>query len=86
LHAAFVTERACGAFPKSETMTLLLTTVALLLAAQAVCARLARRERARLMRPADLWEPEDVDRWLALIEPFDLFHVPADSPADPSKR
>jgi len=34
--------------------------------------RLARRTQSRMMRPADDWEPEDVDRWLALIEPFPL--------------
>lgn len=54
-------------------MTVLLTLVALLLAAQVYCRRLARRaDETRLMRPADEWDGEDVDRWLALIEPFPL--------------
>jgi len=34
--------------------------------------RRARRDATHLMRPADEWEAEDVDRWLALIEPFPL--------------
>ena len=53
-------------------MTILLALVALLLTTQLYCSRLARRKVARMMRPGDDWEPEDLDRWLALIEPFDL--------------
>lgn len=45
-------------------------TVALLLM-QWICGRRARRDAARL-KPADEWDGEDVDRWLALIEPFPL--------------
>jgi len=53
-------------------MTHLLLILAALVPAHALCVRWARRRRARLMRPAELWEAEDVDRWLALIEPFPL--------------
>jgi len=52
-------------------MTLLLLAAALL-AGQWLCGRRARRDATRLMRPADEWDAEDVDRWLALIEPFPL--------------
>ena len=41
-----------------------------LLAAQAVCLRLARSKAGRMMRPGELWDAEDLDRWLELIEPF----------------
>jgi hypothetical protein len=51
--------------------TLLLLTVAVLLG-QWLLGRRARRDAAHLMRPADEWDAEDVDRWLALIEPFPL--------------
>jgi hypothetical protein len=51
--------------------TLLLLTAALLLG-QWLSGRRARRDATRLMRPADEWEAEDLDRWLALIEPFPL--------------
>ena len=61
-------------------MTVLLTLVSFLLAAQLYSRRAARRHDAsRLMRPADEWEPEDVDSWLALIEPFPL-HDPTREP------
>jgi hypothetical protein len=39
---------------------------------QWLCGRLARRKDAAMMRPADEWDAGDVDRWLALIEPFPL--------------
>ena len=52
-------------------MTLLLLLSVLLLA-QACCLRRTRRTDARLMRPADDLTPEDVDRWLELIEPCGL--------------
>lgn len=51
--------------------TLLVMTVALLLV-QRLFGRRARRDAARWMRPADEWDGEDIDRWLALIEPFPL--------------
>jgi hypothetical protein len=51
--------------------TLLLLTVAVLLG-QWLLGRRARRDAAQLMRPADQWDEADVDRWLALIEPFPL--------------
>ena len=51
--------------------TLLLLTVAIGLG-QWLFSRRARREAAHLMRPFDEWDGEDVDRWLALIEPFPL--------------
>lgn len=51
--------------------TLLLLTVALLLGQWAIRRR-ARKDAARLMRPAHEWDESDVDRWLALIEPFPL--------------
>ena len=54
-------------------MTVLLTMALLLLAVQAYSRRLARRsDHRQLMRPADEWDAEDVDRWLDLIEPFPL--------------
>ena len=53
-------------------MYVLFALVATLLLMQWACARLARRSASRMMRPADDWEPEDIDRWLALIEPFPL--------------
>jgi len=52
-------------------LTILLLTVAILLG-QWILNRRARREATHLMRPADEWDAEDVDRWLALIEPFPL--------------
>jgi len=60
--------------------TLLLLTVALLVG-QWVIGRRARRDATHLMRPADEWDAEDVDRWLALIEPF-----PLRNPAPGGKR
>jgi hypothetical protein len=53
-------------------MTLLLGLFGALLAAQVLCARAARRRMAWMMRPAEQWESDDVDRWLALIETFPL--------------
>ena len=53
-------------------MYVLAALVLLLLLAQVLCLRQARRKDSRLMRPADDLEPEDVDRWLDLIEPCDL--------------
>lgn len=53
-------------------MLALLALVTLLLLLQWVCVRRARRRAAHLMRPASEWEAEDLDRWLALIEPFPL--------------
>lgn len=53
-------------------MTHLLLILAALLPAHVLCVRRARRRRAHLMRPAELWDCEDVDRWLGLIEPFPL--------------
>jgi len=52
-------------------MTFLFLTAALLLA-QWLFSRRARHEATHLLRPADEWDGEDVDRWLALIEPFPL--------------
>jgi hypothetical protein len=51
--------------------TLLLLTVATFLG-QWILGRRARRDATHLMRPADQWDEADVDRWLALIEPFPL--------------
>jgi len=48
----------------------------LLLLAQWLCSRRARRGAARLMRPADEWDAEDVDFWLERIEPFPLYPQP----------
>jgi hypothetical protein len=53
-------------------VTILLALSVALLLAQWICGRRARRDTARLMRPAEEWDGEDVDRWLALIEPFPL--------------
>ena len=53
-------------------MIVLLTLVALLLVLQLCCARRARNSVSRMMGPAEEWEPEDVDGWLDLIEPFPL--------------
>jgi hypothetical protein len=53
-------------------MYVLIALVAILLLIQLGCARLARGAVSRMMRPADDWEDEDMDRWLALIEPFPL--------------
>jgi hypothetical protein len=51
-------------------MALLLGLTALLLVAQALCVRAARRDAAQALdRPAEEWDAEDVERWLALIEP-----------------
>ena len=55
--------------------TLLILTGALLFG-QWLCGRLARRKVARMMRPAEDWDVGDVDRWLALIEPFPLRDSP----------
>jgi hypothetical protein len=52
---------------------LLLLLIASLLAAQWACGRAARRTATRMMaRPVEDWDGEDVDHWLALIEPFPL--------------
>jgi hypothetical protein len=59
-------------------MTTLLLLTAALLFGQWVCGRLARKADSRMMRPAEEWESEDVDRWLGLIEPFPL--------PDPTRR
>ncbi len=53
-------------------MTALLLLVTALVLAQWLFGRRARRDTARLMKPAEEWDAEDVDRWLALIEPFPL--------------
>ncbi|MHC4933987.1 MAG: hypothetical protein ACYTGV_17565 [Planctomycetota bacterium] len=53
-------------------MYVLIALVATLLLIQLGCAQLARTSVSRMMRPADDWEDEDIDRWLALIEPFPL--------------
>ena len=50
----------------------LLLLLAALAAGHAGCMVRARRKASRLMRPAADLEPEDVDRWLSLIEPFPL--------------
>ncbi|NJN14606.1 MAG: hypothetical protein HC813_03015 [Planctomycetes bacterium] len=50
-------------------LTLLLL---LLVVAQRFCASRVRRQRDRMMRPGTEWDAEDVDRWLALIEPPEL--------------
>jgi hypothetical protein len=50
----------------------LIGLVAILILLQWACGRLARRSVSRMMRPAEDWEPEDVDRWLDLIESFPL--------------
>ena len=54
----------------------LIGLVAILILLQWACGRLARRSVSRMMRPAEEWEPEDVDRWLDLIEPFPLHRGP----------
>jgi len=53
-------------------MNTLLTLIAVLSLAQWLCARRARGTLSRMMRPADDWDGDDTDRWLALIEPFPL--------------
>jgi hypothetical protein len=53
-------------------MTALLALTVAVGLCQWLCGRLARRAAARMMRPADEWDAEDTDRWLALIEPFPL--------------
>jgi len=53
-------------------MTVLLLVVGSLLLAQLSCGVLARRATSHMMRPGDDWDGEDVERWLALIEPFPL--------------
>jgi hypothetical protein len=53
-------------------VTTLLGLSAALVLAQWLLGRRARRDAARLLKPADEWEDADVDRWLALIEPFPL--------------
>jgi len=53
-------------------MQTLLILISALLCAHAWCVRRARRADARLMRPADDLTPEDLDRWLELIEPCEL--------------
>lgn len=58
------------------TALLLLTVAALL--GQWILGRRARRDATHLMRPADEWDEADVDRWLALIEPFPLGNPAAD--------
>jgi hypothetical protein len=55
-------------------MTAFLLLLALLPPAGWLFARRARRLAACRTRPADEWDAEDVDRWLALIEPFPLPH------------
>jgi hypothetical protein len=57
-------------------MFTLLILIGALLLGQWLCGRLARRKVARMMRPADDWDVGDVDRWLALIEPFPLRDSP----------
>ncbi|MGH7163839.1 MAG: hypothetical protein ACREID_10185 [Planctomycetota bacterium] len=59
-------------------MTTLFLIAAGLVLAQLASLRRARGDVTRLMRPAEDWDGQDVDRWLALIEPFPLRH--------PSKR
>lgn len=54
-----------------HALALMLLLVALA-AGHAGCRARARRRTSRLMRPAADLEPEDVDRWLSLIEPFPL--------------
>lgn len=53
-------------------MTVLAILLAALTLAQLWFGVRARRVAARLMRPPEEWEDEDLDRWLALIEPFPL--------------
>jgi hypothetical protein len=53
-------------------VTTILGLSAALVLAQWLLGRRARRHAARLLKPADQWDGEDVDRWLALIEPFPL--------------
>lgn len=53
-------------------MTTLLALIVVLLLGQWLCARRARRTLSRMMRPADDWDAEDTESWLALIEPFPL--------------
>jgi hypothetical protein len=61
-------------------MLTLLILIGALLLGQWICGRLARRKVARMMRPADDWDGGDVDRWLALIEPFPLGNSPSSRP------
>ena len=53
-------------------MVLIAVLIAVLLLLQWRFGRLARKSQSRMMGPGDEWEPEDVDRWLDLIEPFPL--------------
>jgi len=50
---------------------LVLVTLSLIVA-QRLCRRALRRVDDRLMRPADELSPDDIDRWLDLIETFEL--------------
>ena len=59
-------------------MWLLLVLAIGLAATQAASARSARASARRRMRPGGDWEADDVDYWLALIEPFPL--------PDPTRR
>jgi hypothetical protein len=53
-------------------VTTILGLSAALVLAQWLLGRRARRDAARLLKPADEWDDEDVARWLARIEPFPL--------------
>jgi len=53
-------------------MWILLSLLAALLAAQSALQGRARAHVQRMMRSGDEWDPGDLDRWLALIEPFPL--------------
>lgn len=53
-------------------MTILLSVTAALILGQWLLGRRARADAARRWKPAEEWDGADVDRWLALIEPFPL--------------
>jgi hypothetical protein len=53
-------------------MTILLALTVAVGLGQWLFGRHARRTAARMMRPAEEWDAEDTERWLALIEPFPL--------------
>ena len=53
-------------------MATILGLSAALVLAQWLFGRRARRDAMGPSKPAEEWDGDDVDRWLALIEPFPL--------------